>query len=58
MMTIKVIERGHIRFSIRCSKGRNRKRKNKNQSRDKGGEALIKTPLLFFHFATTFRDIE
>ncbi len=43
---------------MRSSKSRNRKRKRNDQSRDKGGEALNKAPLLFLHFATTFRDIE
>ena len=40
------------------SECRDRKRERNNQSRDKGGEALNKAPLLFLHFATTFHGIE
>ena len=58
MMTIKIIKRRHVRFRVRCSKGRNRKRKNKKQSRDKGGETLKEASKLFIHFATTFHGIE
>jgi len=58
MMFIKIIQRWHISFRFKSSKTRSTQSKRNHQSRDKGDEALIKTPLLFLHFVTTFRDIE